>query len=126
MTTDTRATSDTMVERLGASRCRPRGRRRWYGTTRATSGVRRGRRGAKRLGIALLFPPSYSPNLNRIERLWTFTKTRALRGNHSADFATFRAAIDDCLDRTRTDHREALASLLTPKFQTFDNRGAAQ
>ena len=29
---------------------------------------------AAELGIALLFLPSYSPNLNLIERLWKFTK----------------------------------------------------
>ncbi|AWM37663.1 hypothetical protein GobsT_43280 [Gemmata obscuriglobus] len=68
----------------------------------------------------LLFLPSYSPNLNVIERLWRFTKKKGLRGKHYADFATFRAAIDECLDRIPTDHSEALASLTTRKFQTFD------
>nr|WP_255359579.1 transposase [Gemmata sp. SH-PL17] len=29
---------------------------------------------AKQLGIELLFLPSYSPNLNLIERLWKFVK----------------------------------------------------
>ena len=76
---------------------------------------------ANRLGIALLFLPSYSPNLNLIERLWNFTKKKALRGKRYADFATFSAAIDDCLNRIQTDHREALASLMTLNFQTFDN-----
>jgi transposase len=37
----------------------------------------------------LLFLPSYSPNLNLIERLWKFTKKWALRGKHYPDFATF-------------------------------------
>ena len=76
---------------------------------------------AKRLRIQLLFLPSYSPNLNLIERLWKFTKKKALRGKHYPDFATFCGAIDDCLNRVQTEHREALASLMTLKFQAFDN-----
>lgn len=76
---------------------------------------------AKRLKIQLLFLPSYSPNLNLIERLWKFTKKKALRGKHYPDFATFCGAIDDCLNRVQTEHRDALASLMTLKFQTFDD-----
>ena len=76
---------------------------------------------AGELKIELLYLPSYSPNLNLIERLWKFTKKGALRGKHYPDFAAFKGAIDDCLNRIHTDHREALASLMTLKFQTFDN-----
>ena len=55
-----------------------------------------------------------------IERLWTFVKKSALRGKHYPDFAAFRAAIEDCLSKVGTDHREALGSLMTLRFQTFD------
>jgi DDE superfamily endonuclease len=71
--------------------------------------------------VELLFLPSYSPNLNLIERLWKFTKKKALRGKHYADFAAFCRAIDNCLNCVQTDYREALASLMTLNFQTFDN-----
>ena len=45
----------------------------------------------------------------------------APRAPHYADLASFRAAIDDGLDRIPTGHRDAIASLITPKFQTFAN-----
>jgi transposase len=37
---------------------------------------------AKTLGIELLFLPSYSPNLNLIERVWKFVKSECLGGKH--------------------------------------------
>jgi transposase len=76
---------------------------------------------AKELGIGLLFLPSYSPNLNVIERLWRFTKRKAVYGRYHATFADFRAAIQDVLDRVPTTHADKLASLMTLNFQEFDD-----
>lgn len=75
---------------------------------------------AKSLNIHLEFLPSYSPNLNLIERLWKFIKKQVLYGRHYETFAEFRAAIDDCLAKIPTDHQERLASLMTHNFQTFN------
>lgn len=75
---------------------------------------------AKRLGIDLLFLPSYSPNLNLIERLWKFTKKKALRGKHYKDFERFQDAIDNCLGGLGTTYKTEMQSLMTLKFQTFD------
>jgi transposase len=76
---------------------------------------------AKELGIEVLFLPSYSPNLNLIERLWKFVKKGVLNSRHHQDFKKFQAAIDGCLADMPTTHREKLATLLTHNFQTWDN-----
>ena len=76
---------------------------------------------AKAFGIELLFLPSYSPNLNPIERLWRFTKRRAVYGKYHATFADFRAAIEDVLDHVPTTHADSLESLMTLHFQEFEN-----
>jgi transposase len=76
---------------------------------------------AKGLGIELLFLPSYSPNLNLIERLWRFVKRKAVYGHYHPTFAEFRAAVQDVLDSVPTTHAEKLASLMTRNFQEFDN-----
>ena len=76
---------------------------------------------AAELSIALLYLPSYSPNLNRIERLWGFTKRKSVYGKYHPHFASFRAAIEDTLTRVPTTHADDLASLMTLRFQTFEN-----
>ncbi len=76
---------------------------------------------AQELGIELLFLPSYSPNLNLIERLWRFTKRQAAYGRYHPTFAEFRAAVQEVLDRVPTTHAEKLASLMTLNFQEFDD-----
>lgn len=76
---------------------------------------------ARQLNIELLFLPSYSPNLNLIERLWKFVKKQALHSRHHTNYADFQDAIDTCLNELSTTHKPAIASLLTLKFQTFQN-----
>jgi transposase len=76
---------------------------------------------AAQLGITLLFLPSYSPNLNLIERLWKFTKRRSLYGRYHPTFADFRAAIEQTLADIPTQHAADLASLMTLNFQRFEN-----
>jgi transposase len=76
---------------------------------------------AEQLGIRLMFLPSYSPNLNLIERLWKFTKRRSLYGRYHPTFADFRAAIEQTLAGIPTQHAPNLASLMTRNFQRFEN-----
>jgi len=77
---------------------------------------------AQALGIELLFLPTYSPNLNLIERLWKFTKKKVLYSKYYATFADFQQAISSLLDNAHETHRAELDSLLTLKFQTFEAR----
>ena len=76
---------------------------------------------ADSLGIELLFLPSYSPNLNLIERLWKFIKRRSLYGRYHPTFADFRAAIEQVLAELSTKHAGDLATLMTLNFQRFEN-----
>jgi transposase len=75
---------------------------------------------AAELRIELLFLPSYSPNLNLIERLWKHIKKQCLYGRHFDSFATFRDSIDQCLAQL-PQQAAALQTLMSHKFQTFDH-----
>lgn len=76
---------------------------------------------AVRLGITLLFLPSYSPNLNLIERLWKFLKRRSIYGRYHPAFADFRAAIEQTMDGLTTTHADQIETLMTLNFQQFEN-----
>ncbi len=76
---------------------------------------------AQSLNIELLYLTTYSPNLNLIERLWKFVKKQCLYSIYYPDFDSFKFAIASCLENSRTTHKAALDSLLTLRFQSFDN-----
>ena len=76
---------------------------------------------ASQLGITLWFLPSYSPNLNLIERLWKFIRRRALYGRYHPTFIEFQAAIQETLDGLPTTHAEQLKTLMTLNFQLFED-----
>jgi transposase len=73
------------------------------------------------LGVELLYLPPYSPNLNLIERVWRFVKKEVLAARVKEDYGAFTRAIDDCLDGLHTRHASQTATLLTLKFQVFDD-----
>jgi len=75
---------------------------------------------ANNLNIELLYLPSYSPNLNLIERLWKFVKKKCLYSKYYSDFAEFKKGIRDVLAHL-DNYKEETESLLTLNFQSFKN-----
>ena len=74
---------------------------------------------AHELGIELLYLPTYSPNLNLIERLWRFIKKQCLYSKYYPDSGSFQHAILTCIHQASIHHKEELQRLLTLRFQTF-------
>ena len=75
---------------------------------------------AESLNIELMYLPSYSPNLNIIERMWKFVKKTVLYSKYYPDFTSFKEAIQDCLSKTTTKYKKELDSLLSLNFQLFN------
>jgi transposase len=79
---------------------------------------------AEQMNITLLFLPSYSPNLNIIERLWKFTKKKILYARYYASPELFHQAVTGFFKTINKKHRSELKDLLTLKFQFFENQNA--
>ena len=75
---------------------------------------------AATVGVELIFLPTYSPNLNLIERLWKFVKAEVLNAAYHSTFDVFIEAIDSCVQSTHTIHKKRLDSLISEKVQFFD------
>lgn len=78
---------------------------------------------ADKLNITLYFLPSYSPNLNLIERLWKYTKQNVLYGKYYETFDDFQKSITEFLGKINRSKKlnSELNSLITFNFQMFEN-----
>ena len=75
---------------------------------------------AAELNITLLFLPSYSPNLNLIERLWKFLKR--VRSTATIIPRSPNSALPSRdTSQLSTTHRTSIESLMTLNFQQFSN-----
>jgi transposase len=72
---------------------------------------------AEQLKIELIYLPSYSPNLNLIERLWRHVKQEVLYSRYYDSFPKFKAAIMACVDATTSQEKKSRRTLFSPKFQ---------
>jgi len=79
---------------------------------------------AKKMGITLLFLPSYSPNLNIIERLWKITKKKVLYAKYYDTPEKFHDAITNFFRTINEKCSEELTSVLSLNFQFFKNENA--
>jgi transposase len=77
---------------------------------------------AKSIGIHLLFLPPYSPNLNIIERVWKFTKKKILYAKYYEKPKLFHQAVKKFFEEINLNFKTELSSLLTLKFQFFDDK----
>jgi transposase len=75
---------------------------------------------ARSVGVELIFLPTYSPNLNLIERLWKFVKSEVLNAAYHGTFDDFKNAIDHCIYNTDKDFKSQMDSLISEKVQLFD------
>jgi transposase len=76
---------------------------------------------ARKYGVELVFLPSYSPNLNFIERLWKFAKKNALNSRYYGNFDLFKKGIDDYLKNVGMRFKNEVESLMTLKFHIVYN-----
>lgn len=70
--------------------------------------------------IELFFLPTYSPNLNLIERLWKFTKQKLVHNNYYEKFIVFTKEVEKYFENL-SDYKLELEKILTRKFQIIDN-----
>jgi transposase len=75
---------------------------------------------AAELGIRLIFLPTYSPNLNLIERVWKFVKAEVLNAVYIETFEEYRNRISQFIETINEENADRMSSLVTDKFQTFD------
>jgi transposase len=73
-------------------------------------------------GVEIVFLPTYSPNLNLIERVWKFVKSEVLNAAYIGTFGDFKNTIDGCLADLDKKHSTKMATLITDNFQLFDSR----
>ena len=75
---------------------------------------------AAELGIELVFLPTYSPNLNLIERVWKIVKSKVLSSAYHETFCDFCGNISNCIDTLHDKCADEMASSVTDKFHIVD------
>lgn len=77
------------------------------------------RKASEEYNICIVYLPTYSPNLNLIERLWKFLRKQCLRNKYHLNFEAFSASILDCLSKTHTLFCDKMNNLLAHNFEAL-------
>jgi len=75
---------------------------------------------AAELGIELIFLPTYSPNLNLIERVWKLVKSKVLNSAYYETFNGFCDKIYDCVNTLHDKCAAEMDSSITQNFQIIN------
>jgi len=75
---------------------------------------------AAELEVELVFLPTYSPNLNLIERIWKIVKSKVLNAAYYETFDGFCDNIFDCVDNLHEKCASEMASSVTQSFRIID------
>lgn len=73
---------------------------------------------AKMLGIKILYLPPYSPNLNPIERLWKFMKSKVTANRYFEEYGDFKKTLMEFFRGIRK-YKSELETLLTDNFSVM-------
>lgn len=76
---------------------------------------------AARLGVELIFLPTYSPNLNLIERVWKLVKSNVLNCSYHETFEVFCQTIGNCMDSLHSKFAPEMSRLITSNFHIVNN-----
>ena len=76
---------------------------------------------ARELNIELIFLPTYSPNLNLIERVWKFVKSKLLGAAYIDSFDEYSKNISHFIDNLDIDNIDRMKSIVNENFQLFHN-----
>ena len=71
---------------------------------------------AKLVGVTLKYQPSYSPNLNLIERLWKLTRKITFKDKYRATFEEFKSILHKFFNDLEV-YKTELTSLMTESFE---------
>jgi transposase len=75
---------------------------------------------AKEINIEIIYLPSYSPNLNLIERYWGFLRKKVLRNQFYGTFEDFKDAIISFSRIKSQKMKHALATYIPEKFHLYE------